>query len=83
MRAVNGLLEKDPRNPGYNNLKAAILARIGELKDSIEIYAGVLAEYPGAAQDLDELWACARNQRPRARQHRCLQKEHRIAAQHG
>ena len=46
LREVNGLLEKDPRNPGYNNLKAAILARIGDLKDSIEIYAGVLAEYP-------------------------------------
>jgi predicted Zn-dependent protease len=46
LREVNGLLETDPRNPGYNNLKAAILARIGELKDSIEIYAEVLAEYP-------------------------------------
>ena len=46
LRAVNSLLDKDPRNPGYNNLKAAILARIGELKDSIEIYAGVLTEFP-------------------------------------
>ncbi|MDP9008459.1 MAG: sulfotransferase [Pseudomonadota bacterium] len=46
LREVNELLAKDPRNPGYNNLKAAILARIGELKDSIEIYAGLLAEYP-------------------------------------
>ena len=40
------MLTKDPRNPGYNNLKAAILARIGELQDSIEIYAGILAEHP-------------------------------------
>jgi predicted Zn-dependent protease len=43
---VTELLAKDPRNPGYNNLKAAILARIGELQDSIEIYAGILAEHP-------------------------------------
>jgi tetratricopeptide (TPR) repeat protein len=43
---VNALLEQEPHNPGYNNLKAAILARIGELNDSIEIYSGVLAQYP-------------------------------------
>ena len=46
LREVTDLLAKDPRNPGYNNLKAAILARIGELQNSIEIYAGVLAEHP-------------------------------------
>jgi tetratricopeptide (TPR) repeat protein len=46
LREVSELLEKDPRNPAYNNLKAAILARIGELQDSIEIYAGILAEHP-------------------------------------
>ncbi len=46
LREVTDLLAKDPRNPGYNNLKAAILARIGELQDSIEIYAGILAEHP-------------------------------------
>ena len=46
LREVSELLEKDPRNPVYNNLKAAILARIGELQDSIEIYAGILAEHP-------------------------------------
>jgi predicted Zn-dependent protease len=43
---VTDLLAKDPRNPGYNNLKAAILARIGELDDSIRIYEEVLAQYP-------------------------------------
>lgn len=47
LREINDLLDVEPRNPGYNNLKAAILARIGELKDSIEIYSGVLAQYPG------------------------------------
>ncbi|HEY2529980.1 MAG TPA: sulfotransferase [Xanthobacteraceae bacterium] len=46
LREVTELLAKDPRNPAYNNLKAAILARIGELQDSIEIYAGILAEHP-------------------------------------
>jgi tetratricopeptide (TPR) repeat protein len=46
LREVTELLAKDPRNPGYNNLKAAILARIGDLQDSIEIYAGILAEHP-------------------------------------
>jgi len=34
---VDELLAKDPRHPGYNNLKAAILARIGELDESIEL----------------------------------------------
>jgi predicted Zn-dependent protease len=46
LREVTELLEKEPRNPAYNNLKAAILARIGDLQDSIEIYAGILAEHP-------------------------------------
>ena len=46
LREVTDLLAKEPRNPGYNNLKAAILARIGELQDSIEIYAAILAEHP-------------------------------------
>jgi predicted Zn-dependent protease len=46
LREITELLAKDPHNPAYNNLKAAILARIGELQDSIEIYAAILAEYP-------------------------------------
>jgi tetratricopeptide (TPR) repeat protein len=46
LREVNELLAQDPRNPGYNNLKAAILARIGELDESIDIYAAVLTEHP-------------------------------------
>jgi len=40
------LLALEPNNPGYNNLKAAILARIGEFQQTIEIYAAVLAAYP-------------------------------------
>jgi predicted Zn-dependent protease len=46
LHEVDELLAKDPRHPGYNNLKAAILARIGELDQSIEIYAAVLAQHP-------------------------------------
>jgi tetratricopeptide (TPR) repeat protein len=46
LHEVTELLAKDPRNPGYNNLKAAILARIGDLQDSMEIYAAILAEHP-------------------------------------
>jgi tetratricopeptide (TPR) repeat protein len=46
LQEVNGLLAKDLRHPGYNNLKAAILARIGELDESLEIYGAVLAQHP-------------------------------------
>jgi tetratricopeptide (TPR) repeat protein len=45
LREIDALLAADPHNPGYSNLKAAILARIGELDDSIEIYAAVLASH--------------------------------------
>ncbi len=46
LREIDGLLDKEPHHPGYRNLKAAILARIGDLEQSIEIYAEVLAAYP-------------------------------------
>jgi tetratricopeptide (TPR) repeat protein len=46
LQEVDELLAKEPRHPGYNNLKAAILARIGELDESIDIYAAVLAQHP-------------------------------------
>jgi tetratricopeptide (TPR) repeat protein len=54
LREIDGLLAGDPRNPGYNNLKAAILARIGELDGSIEIYAGMLATHP----EHPKIWMC-------------------------
>ncbi len=47
---VNRLLAIDPSNPGYRNLNAAILVRIGEYEQSIEIYRDVLAEYPKQAK---------------------------------
>lgn len=44
------LLASDAHNPGYRNLKAAILGRIGEFTQAMEIYAGVLADYPNHAK---------------------------------
>ncbi|HLN48603.1 MAG TPA: sulfotransferase [Steroidobacteraceae bacterium] len=43
---VERLLAKEPRNPNYLNLKAAILAHLGDSADSIRIYETVLTEYP-------------------------------------
>jgi tetratricopeptide (TPR) repeat protein len=43
---VEQLLAKEPRNPNYLNLKAAILAHLGDSDDSIKVYEAVLAEYP-------------------------------------
>lgn len=40
------LLAEDPGNPGYRNLKAAALARIGEYAQAIALYAGVLKDQP-------------------------------------
>jgi tetratricopeptide (TPR) repeat protein len=47
---VNRLLALDARNPGYRTLKAAVLSRLGDIGQSIEIYAGVVAEYPAHAK---------------------------------
>lgn len=43
---IDRLLAAEPHNPSHHNLKAAILARIGEYQESIEIYAQVLRGYP-------------------------------------
>jgi tetratricopeptide (TPR) repeat protein len=50
LREVDALLAVDGHHPGYNNLKAAILAMIGELDGSVEIYGRVLATYPHQAK---------------------------------
>lgn len=47
---VDQLLGREPRNPGYRNLKAAILGRIGDYEESLQLYASVLREYPGQAK---------------------------------
>ena len=46
LREAEVLLALEPHNPGYKNLKAAILAGIGDFQQSIELYATLLAGYP-------------------------------------
>jgi predicted Zn-dependent protease len=43
---IERLLAREPRNPGYRNLKAAILAHLGDYSESIEVYEAVLKEFP-------------------------------------
>ena len=43
---VERLLAQEPRNPSYRNLKAAILANLGDYAESIEVYEAVLKEFP-------------------------------------
>ena len=43
---VDLLLAKEPRNPAYSNLKAAILANLGDYSGSIEVYENALRTYP-------------------------------------
>jgi predicted Zn-dependent protease len=43
---IQKLLAKEPRNPGYRSLAAAILAGIGEYAESIHVYEAVLKEFP-------------------------------------
>jgi tetratricopeptide (TPR) repeat protein len=43
---IERLLSEEPRNPGFRNLKAAVLGRVGEYAASIQEYQSVLAEYP-------------------------------------
>jgi tetratricopeptide (TPR) repeat protein len=40
------LLKKAPRNPGYRNLMAASLARVGESRRALQCYEGLLKDYP-------------------------------------
>jgi predicted Zn-dependent protease len=43
---VEALLAKEPRNPGYLNLKAAVLANLGDYPESIGVYEAVLKDFP-------------------------------------
>lgn len=47
---VELLLAREPRNPGYRNLKAAVLANLADYAGSAQIYAEVLKEYPQQAK---------------------------------
>src|SRR5258705_13783416 len=40
----------EPRNSGYRNLRAVVLANIGEYRESLEIYADILAKHPDQAR---------------------------------
>ena len=40
------LRAKDPRHPGYANLQAAVLVRLGEYEAAIALYGPMLADYP-------------------------------------
>ncbi|TLZ16441.1 MAG: tetratricopeptide repeat protein [Gammaproteobacteria bacterium] len=43
---VEQLLARDPHDPTCRNLKAAILGGLGRYEESIQLYGGILAEYP-------------------------------------
>src|ERR1700691_994178 len=43
---VETLLAKEPGNPGYRNLKAAVLVNLSNYAESIEVYEGVLKDFP-------------------------------------
>ena len=44
------LLEEEPQNPSYRNLRAVTLSRIGEYEQSSRIYDELLSEYSGNAK---------------------------------
>jgi tetratricopeptide (TPR) repeat protein len=46
VREVEVLLAAEPHNPGYRNLQAAVLAKLGNYAQSIETYTQLLASHP-------------------------------------
>jgi predicted Zn-dependent protease len=50
LQEIDSLLTTDPKNPGYRSLRAAVLARIGETQQSIELYRELLQQYPNQAR---------------------------------
>lgn len=46
LRETELLLAQDPGDPGYRNLHAALLARIGDYAQSIDLYTNLLASHP-------------------------------------
>jgi predicted Zn-dependent protease len=47
---IERLVASDAQNPGYRNLKAALLATLGDYSESLDIYEAVLKEYPEQAK---------------------------------
>ena len=43
---IDALLATDPANPSARNLKAVVLCRIGDYAPAIDLYDGILREYP-------------------------------------
>ncbi len=52
LQQIEMLTAREPRNSGYRNLKAVVLANIGNYQESLEIYADVLAKHP----DQERIW---------------------------
>ena len=52
LQQIDILTASEPRNSGYRNLKAVVLANIGDYQESLEIYADVLAKHP----DQSKIW---------------------------
>jgi predicted Zn-dependent protease len=50
LRQIDMLMTSEPRNSGYRNLRAVVLANIGNYQESLEIYADVLAKHPDQAR---------------------------------
>jgi tetratricopeptide (TPR) repeat protein len=50
LQQIDILTASEPRNAGYRNLKAVVLANIGDYRESLELYADVLAKHPDQAR---------------------------------
>jgi tetratricopeptide (TPR) repeat protein len=46
LQQIDRLMASEPLNSGYRNLRAVVLANIGEYQEALEIYADVLAKHP-------------------------------------
>ena len=52
LQQIDILTANEPLNSGYRNLKAVVLANIGDYQESLELYADVLAKHP----DQSRIW---------------------------
>lgn len=50
LEQIERLSTSEPKNAGYRNLKAVVLAKIGDFKESLAIYADVLERLPNEAK---------------------------------
>ncbi len=50
LRQIESVLATEPHNPSHRNLKANVLVGIGEYSQAIDLYTGILAEYPRQAK---------------------------------